>query len=130
MTRNIASTLAFTGIAAAAVAAAALVSGTSYADDITVDNTPFVSSRSRADVQAELLGQADALRSAASEWAMQSNQPPQLKSTYTREQARNEYKAARQEVNALNAEDSGSSYFSGIPLRRSPSATMGAPAAR
>jgi hypothetical protein len=45
---------------------------------------------------------------------MQLNQAPQRTSAYTREQATAEYIAARNEVNALNAEDSGSSYFAAL----------------
>ena len=43
MNRNLASTLTITATAAAAFALAAMASSNAYADDITVDNTPFVS---------------------------------------------------------------------------------------
>jgi hypothetical protein len=115
MNRNIASTLTITTTAAAAIALAAIASGNAYADDITVDNTPFVSSRTRAEVQAEVIGQS--LTIASSEWSTQMNQPPQRMSDFTRAQATAEYLAARSEVNALTAEDSGSSYFATLPRR-------------
>jgi len=115
MNRNLASTLALATTAAAAFALAALASGNAYADDITIDNTPFVSSRTRAEVQAEVMGQGEALRLAHSDWATQSNQL--LHSDFTRAQAKAEYIASRREVNALNAEDSGSSYFAMQPRR-------------
>ena len=127
MTRNLASALAVAIGIAAAAAAATIASGTAHAEDITVDSTPFASSRSRADVRAELLGQPALARSAASEWSMQSNQLPVVKSSYTSDQVKAEYKSSRDDVSALNAEDSGSSYF----LKRSirPDATsMGGPA--
>ena len=39
-----------------AFAMAAMACNNAYADDITVDNTPFVSSKTRAEVQAEVMG--------------------------------------------------------------------------
>jgi hypothetical protein len=117
MNRNIASALATgTTIAAAALAAVAITAGNAYADDITIDPTPFVSTRSRAEVRAELLDQPELTRTAASEWAMQQDSP-HAKSTYTSEQAKAEYKVSRQFVSALNSEDSGSAYF----MKRAPS---------
>lgn len=113
MNRILASTLAITSTAAAALCVAAIASGNAYADDITIDNTPFVSSRTRAEVQAEVMGQSELLRTASSEWSM--NQVPQPQSAYTRAQAKAEYIASRSEVNALTAEDSGSSYFARLP---------------
>jgi hypothetical protein len=121
MNRKLANVLAF-----ATAAAAAALSGSAYADDITVDNAPFISSRSRAEVQAELLKQVDLVRTGAGEWSMQHNYVPQLKSAYTREEAQSQFKFSRGEVSALNSEDSGSSYF-----KRSVgvnTATMGGPA--
>jgi hypothetical protein len=117
MNRYLASTLTIATTAAAAVALAAIASGNAYADDITIDNTPFVSSRTRAEVQAEVMGQSEALRMASSEWSTQLNQAPQSRSEFTRAQATAEYLAARRQVNALNAEDSGSSYFATLPRR-------------
>jgi hypothetical protein len=117
MNRNIASTLTIVSTAAAAFAFAAIASGNAYADDITIDNTPFVSSKTRAEVRAELMGQSGRLSDSSSEWAMQLNQAPRNHSDYTSAQAKAEYIAARREVNALNAEDSGSSYFATLPRR-------------
>ena len=114
MNRNLASTLTITATAAAAFAMAALACNNAYADDITVDNTPFVSSKSRAEVQAEM-GQATSI--ASSEWATQMNEQRQTMSDLTRAQVTAEYLAARREVSALNAEDSGSFYFASMPRR-------------
>ena len=125
MSRNIASTLTITTTAAAALAFAAIASGNAYADDITVDNTPFVSSRTRAEVQAEVMGQSQSLSIASSEWSTQMNGAPQPMSDLTRAQVKAEYLAARHEVNALNAEDSGSSYFATLPRRVDDSIIMG-----
>lgn len=113
MNRKIASTLTVTTTAAAILAVAAIASGNAYADDITIDTTPFVSTKTRAEVRAEVLGRS--MTTESSEWAMQLNHVPQLDSGYTREQATAEYIAARDEVMARNAEDSGSSYFAALP---------------
>jgi hypothetical protein len=110
MNRNIASALATaTTIAAAALAAVAITAGNAYADDITIDNTPFVSTRTRAEVQAELPNPG-LMRAASSEWSMQQDSP-HAKSTFASEQAKAEYKVSRQYVSALTGEDSGSAYF-------------------
>jgi len=115
MNRKFASILSITTTAAAVLAVAAIASGNACADDITIDTTPFVSTKTRAEVRAEVLGQSEALRTASSEWTMQMNDAPQPSSGYTRAQATAEYIAARREVSALNAEDSGSSYFAALP---------------
>jgi hypothetical protein len=51
MNRNLASTLSIVSTAAAAFAFAAIASGNACADDITIDNTPFQSTRTRTEVQ-------------------------------------------------------------------------------
>jgi uncharacterized protein DUF4148 len=118
MTRNLASALTVASTAAAAFAFAAIASSNAYADDITVDNTPFVSTKTRAEVQAEVMGQAEQLRIANSEWFMQSNHASLPQSDFTRAQATAEYIAARHEVAALSSEDSGSSYLASQQRRR------------
>lgn len=127
MTRNLASALTFGATAAAALAVAAIASGNAYADDITIDSTPFVSTKSRAEVRAEFLGQPQRLHAATSEWSLQHNEMPLIKSTYTSEQARAEFKASRDLVSALTAEDSGSTYFM-IKGPAPQTAAMGGPA--
>jgi hypothetical protein len=117
MNRNLATTLTLVSTGAAALALAAIASGNAYADDITIDPTLFVSSRTRAEVQAEVMGQGEALRIAGSEWSTQMNAAMLPQSTLTRAQVRQEYIATRGEVNALNAEDSGSSYLASLPRR-------------
>jgi hypothetical protein len=122
MNRILESTLSVATTAAAVFAVVAIASGNAYADDITIDTTPFVSTKTRAEVRAEVMGQS--MTSASSEWAMQFNHAPQVKSAYTREQATAEYMAARNEVNARNSEDSGSSYFAALPRSMGPSVIM------
>ena len=119
MNRRLATTLTVVSTAAAAFAFAAMASGNAYADDITIDTTPFVSSRTRAEVQSEVMGQAEALRIAGSEWSTQLNGAVLPQSGVTRAQVKAEYIATRREVNALNAEDSGSSYLASLPRRSS-----------
>ena len=130
MNRKLASALTITIRAAAVLAFAAIASGNAYADDITIDNTPFVSSKTRAEVRAEVMGQSEALRTASSEWSMQFNQAAQPTSGYTTAQAKAEYIAARREVNARNAEDSGSSYFATLPRSVRPGSVIMAGSSR
>ena len=119
MNHILASAQSITTTAAAVLAVAAMASGPAYADDITVDNTPFVSSRIRAEVQAEVMGQSEALRTASSEWATQSSPAIQSDTAFTRAQAKADYIASRSEVKALTGEDSGSSYLAKLPRRMS-----------
>jgi predicted nucleic acid-binding protein len=114
MNRKLASTLSIASTAAAIFAAAAMASGSAYADDITIDTTPFVSTRTRAEVRAEVKGQAEQLRIASSEFGTHSQPAPTTASGYTRAQAKAEYITARDQVHALNAEDSGSSYLAAM----------------
>lgn len=86
--------------------AAAAATGNAFADDITVDATPFVSSRSRAEVQAEL---AQYKRSGVNPWSIAYNPLRGFQSTRSRDQAAVEYVKARNEVAAMTSESSGSS---------------------
>ena len=126
MQRNLATALAIGADLVAIAAAAAMVPGTAYADDITIDTTPFTSTKTRAEVQAELMDRSLVAGSGASDWAMQYNQP-QVKSAYTSEQAKAEYKVSRQYVSAVTGEDSGSAYFIKQPVQNH-TTTMGGPA--
>jgi hypothetical protein len=101
-------------IATALVIAAATVAGSAFADDITVDTTPFNSTKSRAEVQAEL---AQYKTAGVNPWSTQYNPIKGFKSTVTRQQVVAEYLASRDEVAALNGEDSGSAYFAQANVR-------------
>ncbi len=122
MTRNIALILEIAVGAAAIAAAAAITSGNAFADDITVENSPFVSTKTRAEVQAELMR-----KGSITEWTMQFNDS-RFNSSYSSAQARAEFLAAREEVHALNGEDSGSAYLGKRPAGVNTRAIMGAPA--
>lgn len=111
MNRHFASILTFATTSAAVACVAAIASTSAYAETPTIDNTPFVSTRTRAEVKAELMGQRQFVTAAASEWTMQNNHVPQLSSGYTSQQAKAAYQAAREEVAAMTSEDSGSSYI-------------------
>ncbi len=116
MNRRFVSAIASSSTAVAAFAT--LMAGSAIAESplAGVDTTPFVSSRSRAEVQAEVMGHRDALTAAATEWNLQANVPKQLMSDRTRAQATAEYIGAREQVHALNSEDSGSAYFAQMPM--------------
>ena len=121
MNRNVASSLCLSTAAVAFAAAAVMTTGNAYADDITIETMPAVLSASRAVIKAEALK-----RPATDEWTLQQNQPPLLESGFTAAKAKADYIAARDEVRALNAEDSGSTYFWKMP--RSATSTMAASA--
>lgn len=114
--------------AAAAVAVALVAPRNAYAESTAEYTTTLVGTRSRTDVQAELMGRSELLRTGSSEWAMQNNEPIALKSDETREQAKAEYKSARQDVIAVTGEDSGSAYYQRQAMQVKASATMGGPA--
>ena len=116
MNRNLKSSLVFTGTAAAAFALAAMA-GAAYADDITIDPTPFVSTKSRAEVRAEVIGQAEQIRMAHGEGASGMDPAP-FHGTLTRAQVRDDYMAARAQASAFNGEDSGSAYLTAMQPRR------------
>ena len=112
MNRHAASVLTFAATTAAVVCAAAMASSSAYAESpLAVAPTPFVSTRSRADVQAELMSQRTMITAAGGEWTHQYNQVPQLNSGYTTAPAKADFLASRREVMALTSEDSGSSYL-------------------
>jgi hypothetical protein len=90
------------------LALAAAAAGNAFADDITIDPTPFVSTQSRAQVQAEL---KQFQQSGTDPWSMQYDPLAGFTSSRTRAQAEAEYLASRKEVAALTSEDSGSAYL-------------------
>lgn len=98
-------------IATLAVALAAATAGTAFADDITIDTTPFTSTKARAEVQAEL---SQFKKAGVNPWSTQYNPLKSFQSTKTVAQVRAEYVADRAEVAALNAEDSGASYLANV----------------
>jgi hypothetical protein len=125
MNQRIASALAFACSVAAATLAATAMSSSARADDITIETTPFVSQRSRAEVRAEVLADRTQLSSAGNEWVAQQSAPLPT-SGLTRQQARADYIAAREEVLARNSEGGGATAMAAAPVRVMP--TMAAAA--
>ena len=111
MNHRIASAITFSSTVAVATIAAALLSSDAFADDITIDTTPLVGMKSRAEVRAEVMSNRDQLSAAGGQWKGQHNEQRPFQSIYTAEQVRSEYKAARNEVQMMNGKDSGSSYL-------------------
>lgn len=82
--------------------------GSAFADDITIDPTPFVSTRSRAEVIAEM---QQARRAGVDPWSDSYDPLVAFRSTRTRDEVMAEFHLSRDEMQAFNGEDSGSSYL-------------------
>jgi hypothetical protein len=93
-------------LAAALVLVAA--AGSALADDITVDNTPFTSTRSRAEVLAEL---QQFKASGVNPWAQNFDQLKSFTSAKTRAQVTADYLASRELTAATTGEDSGAAWL-------------------
>lgn len=111
-------------LATALVLAAAAAAGNAFADDITIDTTPFVSSKSRAEVQAEL---AQFKQAGTSPWSIQYNPLARFASNTTRAEVTAQYVASRDQVNALTGEDSGSAYLAHYRVRNTGTTLAGLP---
>ncbi|HSI54084.1 MAG: DUF4148 domain-containing protein [Ramlibacter sp.] len=107
----------------AIAAFAAIASTGARADDITVDNTQFQSSRTRAEVQAEL---SQYKKAGVNPWSTSYNPLKSFQSAKTRAQVQAEYVADRDEVAAMVAEDSGSAYLSHVASVRVVGTTLAA----
>jgi hypothetical protein len=111
MNQRITSTIGYIGSVAAATLAAALMNNNAFAEGpIDYPSTKFVGSLTRAEVRAQLMQDRSQLTSAGSEWKLQQQPALRAANGYTRQEARDEYIAARDEVHAMTAEDSGSNY--------------------
>jgi predicted secreted Zn-dependent protease len=88
-----------------AIVIATLGATAAEAGDITIDTTPFVSTRTRAEVQAQLA------QPGPNVWSTSYNQLAQFQPQRSRAEVRAEYLAARSQVEAVTAEDSGSAYL-------------------
>jgi hypothetical protein len=111
-------------LATALVLAASAVAGNAFADDITVDTTPFVSSKSRAEVQADL---AQFKQAGTSPWSTQYNPLRSFASNTSRAEVTAQYLASRDQVAALNGEDSGSAYLAQYRVRNTVTTLAGQP---
>jgi vacuolar-type H+-ATPase catalytic subunit A/Vma1 len=96
-------------VLASAAAAGNAFAGTSVAGDISVETTPFTSSVTRAEVQAQL---AEYKKSGVNPWSTSYNPLRAFRSTKTRAEVTAEFQASRDQVAAFTREDSGSAYLS------------------
>ena len=115
MDQRITSSFGFIGSVVAAALAAAVMTGNARAEGPIEDIKPIAGMLTRAEVQAEAMN--GHLSSYASEFALQQDTRLQGTSGYTREQARADYIASRDEVRAMTAEDSGSQRLSHASAR-------------
>jgi hypothetical protein len=88
-----------------ALVLATAAAGNAFADDITVENTPFQSTMTRAEVRADM---QQARASGIDPWAQDYDQLADFRSERTRADVTAEYTAERDYVAAFNGEDSGS----------------------
>lgn len=93
----------------AAACASALTTARAHAESPTIDNTPFVSTRTRAEVRAEVMNPRASL--GYNEWAQQGNDMQPMASTTTRADVIAELRASREQTRAFTGEDSGSAYL-------------------
>src|SRR5262252_2282470 len=108
MKRNIMNRNVFFGILVLATGATSAFADTGLAGDISIETRPFVSSRGRAEVEAQL---ARYKQAGVNPWATAYNPLKNFRSAKTRAQVEQEYVASRDEVRAMTGEDSGSSYL-------------------
>lgn len=97
-----------TAILATAAAAAVTVTGTAFAEDYNAYNPAVQSSRTRAEVQAEL---AQFKQSGVNPSSISYNPLRDFRGAKTRAQVVGEYVQARDRVAAFTGEDSGSAYL-------------------
>lgn len=95
-------------IAIVIAAAATAFAGGAFAESYDAQQVNFTSTKTRAEVQAEL---AAFQRAGVNPWSIQYNPVRYVQGTKARAQVVNEYLAARDQVNALTGEDSGSAYL-------------------
>jgi hypothetical protein len=95
-------------LAASAALASQARAGTGLAGDISIETQPFTSTRTVAEVRAEL---AQFKASGVDPWADEYNPVQQFHGDRTRADVQAEFMQSRDEVAAMNGEDSGSIYM-------------------
>jgi hypothetical protein len=98
---------------AIAIAIACAAAGSAFADDITIDPNPFVSTATRAQVREEL---QQFQHSGVNPWADDYDQLAQVRSEKTRAQVTAEYLESREAADSLGREDSGATYLAQIKV--------------
>ena len=121
MNHKLTSSLFFAAAVVGAIGTATISTG-ARADDITMDKTAFQSSKSRDEVRADLKTPWPGGYPWSSSYKMGI-----AKSDRSPSDVRQGYLTSRDEVRAINSEDSGSSYFTTRAGRSNPAATMGGP---
>lgn len=100
-----------------AMAVACAATGAAYADDITVDPHPFVSSMSPAQVAEEL---RQFRMSGVNPWADDYDHLAHRGSKLTRAEVIADFVASRQTAAAFMGEDSGSGYLTNVAAAKAP----------
>ena len=90
------------------VLALAAAAGSALADDITIDNTPFTSTLSRGQVMAQFVQFKQA---GVNPHATSYNPLKSFRSVKSQQQVQQEYMASREQVQAMNGEDSGAAWL-------------------
>jgi hypothetical protein len=101
--------------AATACVAAPSFADTALAGDISIDPNPFVSTRTRGEVMAEF---AQFRASGVNPWADEYNQLSEFHGERSRAEVAAEFMETRNEVAAMNGEDSGSMYLASRTILR------------
>ena len=109
---------------ASLLAVAAAGTNVAFADDITVETHPFVSTLTREQVQADLQQYRAA---GVNPWSTSYNPVAHFQGARTRAEVTAEYLRARDEVAAMNGEDSGSSWQAAQARRVAPPVLAGEP---
>lgn len=91
---------------------AAAAAGSAFAETPTVVNDDFVSTKTRAQVQAELLAWRQA---GVNPWSIRYNQLDHFRSQASRVEVTAGYMTERDAVAAIGSEDSGAAYFAQSP---------------
>ena len=94
-----------------AAAIACVAAGNAFADDITIDPHPFVSTLTRAQVQEEL---REFQASGVNPWSALYDPIARMRPVNSRVQVVSDYLQSREMVAAFTSEDSGSSYLSAL----------------
>ena len=110
MNQRLASTFGFSGTVVAATLAAACMAGSAHAEYPSMDIINFVGTRTLADVRSEVMNDRALVSTASNEWTTSPRQQP-MSTGLTRAEVQAEYLDARDEVRAITAEDSGSSWL-------------------
>lgn len=99
-----------------------LSAGAAFADDPTVDTTPFTAAKSRTDVQAELAQ----FRTGANPWSTRYDPFAAMPAARSRAGVQAELAAARDsgEAAAMTGEDSGSTWLAQRQPRSQPAPLM------